>query len=93
MTGTDGAQLPHVVVLGGGPAGCGAAYQLRRTGKATVTLLAALLSGDWETAVASHDKQRREAAGLTAAFVQYHLERGLRSLRLVDRVTPSDQAQ
>ena len=33
------SRLPHVVVLGGGPAGCGAAYQLRRTGKATVTLL------------------------------------------------------
>ncbi len=32
-------RLPHVVVLGGGPAGCGAAYQLRRTGRATVTLL------------------------------------------------------
>jgi protoporphyrinogen oxidase len=32
-------RLPHVVVLGGGPAGCGAAYQLRRAGKATVTLL------------------------------------------------------
>jgi protoporphyrinogen oxidase len=32
-------RLPHVVVLGGGPAGCGAAYQLRKTGKATVTLL------------------------------------------------------
>ena len=30
---------PHVVILGGGPAGCGAAYQLRRTGKAAVTLL------------------------------------------------------
>jgi protoporphyrinogen oxidase len=30
---------PHVVVLGGGPAGVGAAYQLRRTGKARVTLL------------------------------------------------------
>ncbi len=30
---------PHMVVLGGGPAGCGAAYQLRRTGKARVTLL------------------------------------------------------
>ncbi|MFN8574377.1 MAG: FAD-dependent oxidoreductase [Gemmatimonadaceae bacterium] len=29
----------HVVVLGGGPAGCGAAYQLRRTKKARVTLL------------------------------------------------------
>ncbi|MGQ0648755.1 MAG: protoporphyrinogen/coproporphyrinogen oxidase [Gemmatimonadaceae bacterium] len=33
------SRLPHVVVLGGGPAGCGAAYQLRKTGKATVTLL------------------------------------------------------
>jgi protoporphyrinogen oxidase len=32
-------RLPHVVILGGGPAGCGAAYQLRRTGKATATLL------------------------------------------------------
>lgn len=30
---------PRVVVLGGGPAGCGAAYQLRRTGRASVTLL------------------------------------------------------
>ena len=30
---------PHVVVLGGGPAGVGAAYQLRRTGRARVTLL------------------------------------------------------
>ncbi len=29
---------PHVVVLGGGPAGMGAAYQLRRTGSARVTL-------------------------------------------------------
>jgi protoporphyrinogen oxidase len=33
------SRLPHIVVLGGGPAGCGAAYQLRRTQKATVTLL------------------------------------------------------
>ena len=32
-------RLPHVVILGAGPAGCGAAYQLRQTGKATVTLL------------------------------------------------------
>ena len=30
---------PHVVILGGGPAGVGAAYQLRRTGRASVTLL------------------------------------------------------
>jgi protoporphyrinogen oxidase len=30
---------PHVVILGGGPAGCGAAFQLRRKQKARVTLL------------------------------------------------------
>ena len=30
---------PHVVVLGGGPAGCGAAYQLRRRARARVTLV------------------------------------------------------
>lgn len=30
---------PHVIVLGGGPAGCGAAYQLRRTNRARVTLV------------------------------------------------------
>lgn len=30
---------PHVVILGGGPAGCGAAYQLRRKGKAKATLI------------------------------------------------------
>jgi protoporphyrinogen oxidase len=30
---------PHVVILGGGPAGCGAAYELRRLGRARATLL------------------------------------------------------
>jgi len=30
---------PHVLILGGGPAGVGAAYQLRSTGRARVTLL------------------------------------------------------
>jgi protoporphyrinogen oxidase len=31
--------IPHVIVLGGGPAGCGAAFQLRQTQRARVTLL------------------------------------------------------
>lgn len=33
------SHLPHIVILGGGPAGCGAAFQLRRTERARVTLL------------------------------------------------------
>jgi DNA repair protein RecO (recombination protein O) len=51
----------------------------------TVTLLAALLSGDWPTADASDPRHRREGSGLVAAYLQWHLERGLRSLRLVER--------
>jgi len=51
----------------------------------TLGLLAALLSGDWERAEASDEPARREASGITAAFLQWHLERGLRSLPLVDR--------
>jgi DNA repair protein RecO (recombination protein O) len=52
---------------------------------ATIALLGALLSGDWAVADASEDRDRREASGLVAAFLQWHLERGLRSLPLVDR--------
>lgn len=52
----------------------------------TVMLLAALLHGDWPTADSSDARARREASGLTAAYLHWHLERGLRSLRLVERV-------
>ncbi|MGN6599128.1 MAG: DNA repair protein RecO [Actinomycetes bacterium] len=51
----------------------------------TMELLGSLLTGDWEVADASVDRHRREATGLVAAFLQWHLERGLRSLRLVER--------
>ncbi|MFV0464383.1 MAG: DNA repair protein RecO [Nostocoides sp.] len=51
----------------------------------TLTLLAALLSGDWAVADASQGGHRREGSGLTAAFLQWHLERQVRSLPLVER--------
>jgi len=51
----------------------------------TIELLGALLSGDWETARNSQRRERRQADGLVAAYVQWHLERTVRSLRLVDR--------
>ncbi|MFC4555216.1 DNA repair protein RecO [Georgenia faecalis] len=52
----------------------------------TFELLGALLSGEWSTADASDERHRREASGLVAAHLQYHLERQLRSLRHVERV-------
>jgi DNA repair protein RecO (recombination protein O) len=51
----------------------------------TITLMAALLGGDWTLADASLPPARHEASGLIAAHLQWHLERGLRSLPLVDR--------
>ncbi len=50
-----------------------------------VQLLGALLSGSWEVADASEPKHRREASGIVAAQLQWHLERQLKSLPLVDR--------
>ena len=52
----------------------------------TLDLMGALLSGDWEIAMASENRNRREASGLIAAYLQWHLERGLRSLPMVERV-------
>ena len=51
----------------------------------TLALLAALLAGDWAVADASEARHRREASGIVAAQVQWHLERTLKSLPLVDR--------
>jgi DNA repair protein RecO (recombination protein O) len=52
---------------------------------ASVALMAALAEGDWTAADGSEAAARREASGLVAAHLQWHLERALRSLPLVDR--------
>jgi DNA repair protein RecO (recombination protein O) len=51
----------------------------------TVELMIALAEGDWDGAGRSEAANRREASGLVAAHLQWHLERALRSLPLVDR--------
>lgn len=52
---------------------------------ATLPLLEALLHGDWDGAEDSEQPVRREASGLVAAHLQWHMERQLRSLPLVER--------
>jgi DNA repair protein RecO (recombination protein O) len=54
-------------------------------GQPAVTLLKALLDADWPTADASDGRTRREASGLVSAFAEYHLDRRLRSLPMVER--------
>jgi DNA repair protein RecO (recombination protein O) len=53
----------------------------------TLKLMSDLLTGDWESADRSELRNRREASGLVAAYLQWHLERGLRSLPMVERAT------
>jgi DNA repair protein RecO (recombination protein O) len=86
-----GATGPHrAFALGSGGSVC---PSCRPPGSAaphpeTLALLAALLTGDWELADASEARRRREGSGLVAAYLQWHLERRVRSLRWVER--PSD---
>jgi DNA repair protein RecO (recombination protein O) len=56
---------------------------------ATIDLMSALVSGDWRVADSAESGNRRECSGLVAAHLQWHLERGLRSLPLVDRGGPA----
>ncbi|HLV75159.1 DNA repair protein RecO [Actinomadura hallensis] len=75
--------------IAAGGAVCG---NCRRPGAATpapptLALMLALLRGDWEYADASEQRHRVEASGLVAAYLQWHLEHGIRSLRHVERDT------
>ncbi len=51
----------------------------------TLELMGDLISGNWDRAQNSELRFRREASGLVAAYLQWHLERGLRSLPMVER--------
>jgi DNA repair protein RecO (recombination protein O) len=51
----------------------------------TVIVLGALLTGDWEVVRAAEPRHLKEASGVVAAYLSWHLERGLRSLAYVER--------
>jgi DNA repair protein RecO (recombination protein O) len=54
-------------------------------------LMAALHDGDWDAAQASTPPHRSQASGLVAAHLQWHLERQLRTLPLVERIHRIDR--
>jgi recombinational DNA repair protein (RecF pathway) len=51
----------------------------------TVALMVLLLRGDWDKAMRSERRHRVECSGLVAAYLQWHLEHSIRSLRHVER--------
>ena len=82
----DGARLTAFAVAAGGMV----CTSCRPPGAAspssqTVALMLALLRGDWDGAMRSERRQRVECSGLVAAYLQWHLEHSIRSLRHVER--------
>ncbi len=85
VCGSDGPHPAFSVHAGGSVcSGCRPAGSVSPSAE-TYALMVALRSGDWASADASHPSAQREASGLIAAHLQWHTERGLRSLPLVHR--------
>jgi DNA repair protein RecO (recombination protein O) len=80
-----GAHRAFVVGMGGVVCGDHRPPGAPVVSEEALALMGALLGGDWMVADAASPKSQREASGLVAAYLQWHLERGLRSLRLVER--------
>ena len=72
-----GPQLGGVVCNDCAPAGS------PRVSASTLALLQALMGGDWETVDAASPGDLSSASGAVAAYTQWHLERGIRSLEHV----------
>jgi len=51
----------------------------------TIGVLGALLAGDWPVVEIAEPRHLKEAGGLVAAFLAWHLERSLRSMEHVER--------
>lgn len=75
-----GAHTALAIQLGGVVCDVCAVAGTPRVNRATITLLGALLSGDWDAARASDSQVRVQAGGFTAAYTQWHLERSLKSI-------------
>ncbi|GGC71836.1 DNA repair protein RecO [Hoyosella rhizosphaerae] len=74
-------------------AGGAVCVHCRPSGAATpplgvLDLMEALVRGDWSSAIDTSAQVRRNASGLTAAHLQWHLEQQLRSLPLIERTRP-----
>jgi len=83
--GAVGDHSAIVVQLGGVVCDSCAAPGSPRLDRLTISLLSSLLTGDWEHAQSTPAKTQAQAGGIVAAYTQWHLGRGLRSLEHVAR--------
>lgn len=86
VTGAPGPHTAFVPQLGGVVSDAVAPPGTARLDIATLSLLGALLAGDWDAAEDSDARTQAQGSGAVAAYTQFHLERGLRSLDHQDRV-------
>jgi DNA repair protein RecO (recombination protein O) len=93
VTGIPGPHSAFVVQLGGVVADEVAPPGAPRLSAETIELLAALLSGDWGLADAASPTTKAQASGVIAAYTQWHLERGLKSLNHLDKGAPLPAAR
>ena len=84
--GPDGVPLTAFAIAAGGMAcqSCQPAGAASPSPQA-IALMIALLRGDWAGAMRSQRRHRVECSGLVAAYLQWHLEHSIRSLRHVER--------
>ena len=85
-----GAPGPHdtfVAQLGGMICRNCAPVGAARVDVPTASLLVALMEGEWDVVDAASAPTRGSASGLIAAYAQWHLERGIRSLEHVEAAT------
>ena len=81
--GTTGPHDTFVAQLGGMVCRDCAPTGAARVAAPTVTLLRSLMAGEWNDVDAAAPASSAAASGLIAAYTQWHLERGIRSLEHV----------
>jgi DNA repair protein RecO (recombination protein O) len=88
LTGEEGAHTHFLITAGGVVSDAAAPPGTPRLRPESIALLTALLAGEWGVADASDATARREARGIVAAYLQFHLERSIKSLSHIDsRIT------
>jgi DNA repair protein RecO (recombination protein O) len=84
LTGEEGNHTHFLITAGGVVSDTAAPPGTPRLHPDTIRLLVALLAGDWAVADSSQPATRREARGIVAAYLQFHLERSIKSLSHIE---------